>query len=90
MLNFNDDFKGFINDDSLEGIHRNRETLKGLGLDPDADDTVFGAEYVYCGAHRWVHVPGACNVCLVLKRPLNATNEQDAKAEVAALGYPLR
>ena len=90
MLNFDEDFKDFTPDgSSLAAIFANRQNLEKLGVDPDnKDDTVFGTKFIYCGAHCRSHSTGWCTVRLALKRPLSAETSEDAKAEVAALGYP--
>lgn len=90
MLNFNEDFKNYAPDGGLDlaAIHTNRENLKTLGFDPDNnDDTVFGAKFVYCGAHCRSHSTGWCTVRLAMKRPLMAETRDEAIAEVAALGF---
>jgi hypothetical protein len=91
LLNFDEDFKNFKADgggSDLSAIHANRENLKALGLPVDGEDTVFGAKYVYCAAHRKTHSTGWCTVRLASKRPLKSENRNEAIAEVAALGYP--
>lgn len=89
MLNFDEDFKNFNPDGSdLAVIHANRENLKALGLPVDGEDTVFGAKYVYCGAHRKVHSTGWCTVRLALKRPLPGETKEEAFAEAEKLGFP--
>lgn len=90
MLNFDEDFKNFIPYGSdLAAIHANRENLKRLGIDTEKDDdTVFGSQFIYWGAHRMPHTTGWCTVRLALKRPLDAATSAEALSQVAALGYP--
>lgn len=86
-MNIDADFKNFQKDTSLiSATHANRENLIRLGIDPEAEDTVFGVQNVYCGAHCRVHGVGWCTVRLLQKRPLNATERSDAIAEAVALG----
>lgn len=92
MLNFDEDFKNYIPDGGMDlaARHANTENLKALGINPDSDDdTVFGAKYVYCGAHRKSHSSGWCTVRLAHKRPLVAETRDEAIAEVVALGFPV-
>jgi hypothetical protein len=91
MLNFDEDFKNYNPADGMDvkAGYLNRLNLEDLGIDPAAGDDVFGAKFIYCGAHHRAHSSGWCTVRLALKRPLNAETEQDAKAEAKALGFPL-
>lgn len=91
MLNINEDFKEYrpSGGENLENIHKNGVNLLRLGIDPHAEDSVFGTPFVYCGAHMRAHTSGWCTVRLVLKRPLTAQTAAEAKEEVAALGLPV-
>lgn len=85
--NFDENFKDFqVETSLLSSIHANRQNLERLGIDPEGDDTVFGAENLYCGAHRRVHGAGWCTVRLVQKRPLKSTVRAEAIEEAKALG----
>lgn len=86
-LDFDEAFANFRKDTELiSATHANRENLKRLGIDPEADDTVFGARHIYCGAHRRVHGAGWCTVRLSQKRPLKAEDRVGATNEAADLG----
>lgn len=90
MLNFDEDFKHFQTDTAdLLVLFQNKQNLKKLGIDVDGDDTVFGAKFVYCNAHRVAHSTGWCTVRIANKRPLNAETNTEAHAEVLALGYEI-
>lgn len=87
VLDFDEDFKDFRKDTQyISATHENKMNLERLGIDPQADDTVFGARQLYCGAHRRVHGSGWCTVRLSQKRPLKAESREDAIAEASALG----
>lgn len=87
-MDFDKEFKNFRKDTSyIDASHENRENIIRLGIDPDADDTVFGTDQLYCGAHMRVHGAGWCDVRLSQKRPLKATDRKDAIAEAVALGF---
>lgn len=87
-MDFDKEFKNFRKDTSyIDATAANYDNLERLGIDPETeDDTVFGVENLYCGAHRRVHGTGWCTVRLIQKRPLKAADRQDAIAEATALG----
>ena len=87
-MDFDKEFKNFRKDTSyIDATAANYENLERLGIDPQSeDDTVFGAENLYCGAHVRVHGVGWCTARLSQKRPLKASDRQDAIAEAVALG----
>lgn len=87
--NFDENFKGFQVDTALVSAAReNRKNLERLGIDPEADDTVFGVRHLYCGAHRRVHGAGWCTVRLCQKRPLQSEDREAAIVEAKSLGFP--
>lgn len=87
-MDFDKEFENFRKDTSyIDATVANYENLERIGIDPESeDDTVFGAENLYCGAHRRVHGAGWCTVRLVQKRPLKAPDRASAVEEATHLG----
>lgn len=84
--NFDEDYKDFkFPTADLANIAANKANLERLGIDPNKDDTVFGALFVYCGSHRRAHTVGWCEVDISRKRPLSADSVDASEAEAAAL-----
>lgn len=85
--NFDEDFKNFAFDASfISSLSLNMINLKRLGIDSETeDDTVFGADFVYCTSHMRPHTAGWCTVGAARKRPLNAKNLEDALDETEFL-----
>jgi hypothetical protein len=87
------DFSDFpiakLADDTLGGRHEARQWLRDHGISTEADDTVFGTKYIYCGAHVRPHESGWCTVGIDNKGPLQATEREAVYQEVRDLGLPI-
>lgn len=71
-------------------VRERGEYVRSVGADPESDDdTEFGTDWVYCGAHRRVHETGWCTVSNGQKTPLNVQSYNEGMDLAREHGFSL-